>query len=260
MDAGYTGGQIMERRKSLGLTQKALAQRLHVTDKAVSKWERGINFPDLGLIERLAQELQTTPAVLLGLEEAAKEEVLSSVVEISARQEEDARRDICITGWLGLAAAALLILASLLYGNDVRRTQYAYYILYSVMAAMAAGAWLLLRKYGQLREFQVADLGISMLVIIPLFSLLMIQWISGRNPAAALLWLLLLTIGAAIQWLMYRLLVPRWAKALPLILMTGYALWKGLNGFLHPDFLMPLIGCVAAYAGCVLWEKRKQKR
>lgn len=34
---------IAQRRKDLGLTQRALAQELHVTDKAVSKWERGVS-------------------------------------------------------------------------------------------------------------------------------------------------------------------------------------------------------------------------
>ena len=59
MDAAYTGKEISERRKALGLTQKELAEKLHVTDKAVSKWERGINFPDLGLMENLAKVLDT---------------------------------------------------------------------------------------------------------------------------------------------------------------------------------------------------------
>lgn len=47
MDASYTGNKIFELRKKSRLTQKELAEMLHVTDKAVSKWERGMNFPDL---------------------------------------------------------------------------------------------------------------------------------------------------------------------------------------------------------------------
>ena len=48
MDAQYTGEQISRLRKQKNLTQRQLAEQLHVTDKAVSKWERGVNFPDLG--------------------------------------------------------------------------------------------------------------------------------------------------------------------------------------------------------------------
>lgn len=43
MDAKNTGALIAERRKALGLTQKQLAERLLVSDKAVSKWENGVS-------------------------------------------------------------------------------------------------------------------------------------------------------------------------------------------------------------------------
>lgn len=66
MNAEYTGKKIAELRKEKEFTQKELAEKLHVTDKAVSKWERGVNFPDLGLMEKLAEALDTTPSILLG--------------------------------------------------------------------------------------------------------------------------------------------------------------------------------------------------
>lgn len=43
MDNTKTGALIRERRKEKGLTQRELAERLHVTDRAVSKWERGVS-------------------------------------------------------------------------------------------------------------------------------------------------------------------------------------------------------------------------
>ncbi len=48
---------IGSRRKELGMTQKDLAEKLGITDKAVSKWERGIACPDTALIPKLAQIL-----------------------------------------------------------------------------------------------------------------------------------------------------------------------------------------------------------
>ena len=48
---------ISSRRKDLGMTQKELAEKLNITDKAVSKWERGIACPDTASIPKLAQIL-----------------------------------------------------------------------------------------------------------------------------------------------------------------------------------------------------------
>ena len=43
MDAQKTGGLIAQARKEKGLTQRELAQALHVSAQAVSKWERGVS-------------------------------------------------------------------------------------------------------------------------------------------------------------------------------------------------------------------------
>lgn len=51
------GTFIRSMRQRNGLTQKALADRLHVTDKAVSKWERDLSYPDILLLPRMAEIL-----------------------------------------------------------------------------------------------------------------------------------------------------------------------------------------------------------
>lgn len=43
MDAKSFGAFIADQRRMLGLTQAEVAARLHVTDKAVSRWERGVS-------------------------------------------------------------------------------------------------------------------------------------------------------------------------------------------------------------------------
>ena len=63
MNKQQFGSFIADTRKAAGLTQKALAGRLHVTDKAVSKWERALSYPDVTLLEPLAEALD------LGVEE-----------------------------------------------------------------------------------------------------------------------------------------------------------------------------------------------
>lgn len=57
MDSKKTGVLISTLRKGKGMTQKELADRLHVSDRTVSKWERGAGFPDVSLMMKLADTL-----------------------------------------------------------------------------------------------------------------------------------------------------------------------------------------------------------
>ena len=65
MDQIRTGELIRLFRTKLGLTQKQLAQRISVSDKAVSKWERGCGCPDVSLLSALAEVFGTDVQVLL---------------------------------------------------------------------------------------------------------------------------------------------------------------------------------------------------
>lgn len=63
------GKQIVSARKKINYTQRELAEKLGVSDKTISKWERGISFPDISLLLPLCKELQIEVAQLLGDEE-----------------------------------------------------------------------------------------------------------------------------------------------------------------------------------------------
>ena len=69
MDQIKTGSLIAARRKQMGLTQKELADKLDVSDRTISKWERGAGFPDISLIEPLSDALNLTVLELLHGEE-----------------------------------------------------------------------------------------------------------------------------------------------------------------------------------------------
>ena len=60
LDTVRIGKYIAEKRRGLGLTQQGLADRLNVTNKAVSKWETGQGSPDIGTLPQLAAVLQVT--------------------------------------------------------------------------------------------------------------------------------------------------------------------------------------------------------
>ena len=55
MDSKTFGKTIADLRKEKGMTQAELAEKLGVTDKAVSKWERDLSYPDTALLPRIAE-------------------------------------------------------------------------------------------------------------------------------------------------------------------------------------------------------------
>ena len=65
MDNYITGTLIKKLRESRKMTQEELADKVCVSSKAVSKWETGRGFPDIGLIESLAKALDISVIELL---------------------------------------------------------------------------------------------------------------------------------------------------------------------------------------------------
>ena len=65
MDPVKTGALIRALRTHLGLTQQNLADRLAVSDRTISKWERGLGCPDISLLAPLAAVLGVSTEVLL---------------------------------------------------------------------------------------------------------------------------------------------------------------------------------------------------
>ena len=86
MDKIQVGLKIANYRKEKGFTQKDLAEKLGVTDKSVSKWETGVNFPDVAILERLAEELDITVLELLDLETSSADEIVKEMTEFSEVQ------------------------------------------------------------------------------------------------------------------------------------------------------------------------------
>ena len=83
MDVKKFGLFIATLRKEQQMTQAELAQKLQVTDKAVSKWERGLGFPDINTIEPLADALGVSVLEIMKSEKIVKQEV-SAVVASDA--------------------------------------------------------------------------------------------------------------------------------------------------------------------------------
>lgn len=74
MDPIKTGQLIRQFRMQLGLTQRELAEMLHVTDKTVSKWETGGGCPDISLLRELSGVLGVSMETLLRGERTEQED------------------------------------------------------------------------------------------------------------------------------------------------------------------------------------------
>ena len=67
MDCDKVGKLLLSLRKEMGLTQKALAGAMNISDRTISKWERGIGCPDVSLLRELSQILGVNiEKILLG--------------------------------------------------------------------------------------------------------------------------------------------------------------------------------------------------
>ena len=112
MDLIKIGKFIATCRKEKNLTQEELAEKLYVTDRAVSKWERGLSLPDAGKMLDLCNILDINVHELLNGERINMEDYNKKTEELLlelARQEELKNKKIITNMW------AILITALLFY-------------------------------------------------------------------------------------------------------------------------------------------------
>ena len=102
------GMMISTLRKEKGMTQLELAEKMGVTDKAVSKWERDLSFPDINSIPKLAEIFEISVDELTQVKTETKENIGKNKV--------DEIVDVALKGIgmaMGIAVAVLSILGEL---------------------------------------------------------------------------------------------------------------------------------------------------
>ncbi|MEE1198984.1 MAG: helix-turn-helix transcriptional regulator [Acutalibacteraceae bacterium] len=106
------GQFISERRKSLGLTQLKLAEKLNVTDRAVSKWERGKSLPDSSIMLKLCDLLKITVNDLLSGEVVMADnytkELENKIIEMAKQKEESDKRLLTLEVVIGVLSLIIL--------------------------------------------------------------------------------------------------------------------------------------------------------
>ena len=122
MDCTSVGGFIAELRKEKGLTQAELAERVGVTGGAVSKWERGLCYPDIETVVRLAEVLDLSVGEILAGQriQVYTPETVDTLAKESIEAYSGSERRRMLRR-MGAVLAALALLAAILIPVLVRR-------------------------------------------------------------------------------------------------------------------------------------------
>ncbi|MEG1548434.1 MAG: helix-turn-helix transcriptional regulator [Clostridia bacterium] len=83
MNNEKTGRLISKIRQQKNMTQQDIADNLHITNKAVSKWERGLSFPSVDLLEKLASILEISVVDILAGEIVQSQSIVARADEVS---------------------------------------------------------------------------------------------------------------------------------------------------------------------------------
>ena len=112
MDQIKTGKFIAERRKVSNLTQMQLAEKLGITDRAVSKWETGKSLPDASIMLELCEILKITVNDLMSGEVVTMDnynkELENNLLEMIKQKEESDKKLLSLEIFIGITATVVL--------------------------------------------------------------------------------------------------------------------------------------------------------
>lgn len=121
MDQIKIGKFIADERKRKGYTQKQLSEKLEISDKTISKWERGNGFPEVSLLLPLCDELEITVNELLSGERVSEEnyqkKAEENMVNLVKETQENKKKivlSVMIAGLSVFAAVPLFMLSGVL--------------------------------------------------------------------------------------------------------------------------------------------------
>ena len=136
MEKEKIGKYIRKKRIEKGMTQQQLAEKIQVTEKAVSRWETGRGVPDISLLEPLAEELHVSVTELLNGEEQVQEEAVHDTkahmadIDITNVIEyvQENRKEKYNTGFkIGIGCLVVSLVLFLLYLREAYRFQGNYF-------------------------------------------------------------------------------------------------------------------------------------
>ena len=118
------GMNIARLRKEKGLTQKELAVKLNVTDKAVSRWERGVGFPDISSLCPLAEALGVKVSTLLDAEDDEEELINENLLQINGMLAARNLKKSKIFLWLASSVLIIALILTIIFGIKYYKWNY----------------------------------------------------------------------------------------------------------------------------------------
>lgn len=161
MDNKKFGDFIKELRKEKQLTQKELGEKLNITDKAISKWERGLSFPDIAVLKDLAEFFEIDISELLNGERGKKQEIdiekaiqeaIENYKNIEEKKKEKVQKVKKRIGVISIIIFVFALILQIVYLIIFKRHNYEYvidaleYIINQIMILSATSSIILLLK------------------------------------------------------------------------------------------------------------------
>ena len=120
MDQIKIGKFIQEKRKEKNITQQELAEKLNITDRAISKWENGKCMPDVGIMQELCEILNITINDLFSGEvvnmKDIEKKLEENLLEMTRLKEEKDRQLLSLEIFIGVISSVILVGSVLLVG------------------------------------------------------------------------------------------------------------------------------------------------
>lgn len=249
------GRFIRDRRIELGMTQQQLADKLEITDKAVSKWERAVSYPDITILRELAAALDVSVTELLAgerdrqLPDAVPPEVQEVVMDTVAYAETARVRNGGWKFWTYMVLTILCVMAVVVMG--ILAACIPHIRLFALLAVQCVAAgWAVC--YALLRT---EDHPIRNALAIVTFAIYPFLWFWHFREA----WHLgIVTVSLAYAWMVYWIcchFFQRREKAVVLIGLLGILLHFSINVMVRhrqePGTVLVMAGLtMAAGAAC----------
>lgn len=120
MDKEKTGKMIRQARIDKGYTQSELGDLIGVSNKAISRWENGETFPDIGVIEPLAQMLELRiQDIITGTKDSDQDTAITEVVRVAKMQGREKMRKLVENGVAIVMLCYLLIKGGIAFRGNV---------------------------------------------------------------------------------------------------------------------------------------------